>query len=359
MSKTVSKKQHFLVLGVMSGTSVDGLDLALVAFEKVGDHWQFSLQAADTVPYPAAWVQDLKGAISFSDHELNAFDLEYGMYIGKAVKEFLADKAQPDFIASHGHTVFHQPEKGVTLQVGNGEVISRECGLPMIYDFRTLDVLLGGQGAPLVPIGDRDLFHAYDLCLNLGGIANLSFHEGGNRRAFDICPINMALNPQAQLLGAEYDQDGQWARQGKIDESLLRALNDIAFCHQPYPKSLGLEDYLQHWEPIINASSISAYDKLSTIVEHVAMQIAAVVKAQNPEGKLLITGGGAFNSYFIERLQAHCQAHITIPDAKIIAFKEAIVFAYLGLLRLHELPNCLASVTGASRDNSGGKMSGF
>ncbi len=299
MSKSLTKKQEYLVLGVMSGTSVDGLDLALVQFYQANDpfvdepFWAFRLIEADTLPYSEQWAKDLKTAIQFSDHELKAFDLEYGLYLGHQINRFLKNKPKPDFIASHGHTVFHQPEKGITLQVGNGEIISQECKLPVVYDFRSLDVSLGGQGAPLVPIGDRDLFKAFDFCLNLGGIANISFDEKGERKAFDICPINMALNPIAQELGKEYDDQGNWARQGQTDQNLLNQLNAIAYCQLPYPKSLGLEDYLQFWQPIIQTSTISPVDKLSTLVDHVAMQIASIVNKIEPGSRLLVTGGGA------------------------------------------------------------------
>jgi len=355
----MSKTNDYLILGVMSGTSVDGLDLALVQFRHAQGSWAFELKAAQTMPYSKAWSDDLKTAIDFREPELKAFDLEYGMYLGKCINDFLADKPKPDFVASHGHTVLHQPEKGITLQVGNGDQINQTCGLPVVSDFRSLDVKLGGQGAPLVPIGDRDLFSEFDYCLNLGGIANVSFEEGGQRRAFDICPINMALNPLAQLLGHEYDHQGDFAREGQLDSELLDSLNQIPYCKAPYPKSLGLEDYLKHWQPLIASSTSSTPDKLNTLVEHVAIQIAAVVNHGKPGSQLLVTGGGAFNIYFMDRLQAQCRADVVIPKSDIVEFKEAIVFAYLGLLRKLDLPNCLASVTGASKDNSGGILTGF
>lgn len=359
MSKLANEVEDYLILGVMSGTSVDGLDMALVEFTAEAGGWSFGIQNAGTAPYSMAWETALKEAIENDPAKLQELDRAYAEYVAGQINAFLADKARPDFIASHGHTVFHQPDKGITMQIGDGHIIAEKTGIPVISDFRTTDVKLGGQGAPLVPVGDRDLFSAFDYCLNLGGIANVSFQENGARKAFDICPLNMAFNPLAQKLGKAYDHNGDLARNGEVNKELLDSLNALPYCHQPYPKSLGLEDYLQHWEPLIAQSLISHEDKLRTALEHAVHQIARALPQSADKGRLLVSGGGAHNAFFIERLRATVQAEVVVPDASIIEFKEALVFAYLGLLRLLEQPNCLASVTGASRDNMGGKLSGF
>ena len=359
MSKSGAKTEEYLILGVMSGTSLDGLDLALVQFYKESGCWRFELLAAETSLYDAALIHDLKTAIEFSESQLKAFEPAYSRYLGKQVSAFLQGKPRPDFVASHGHTIFHQPEKGITLQVGDGKMISENCHLPVISDFRSLDVSLGGQGAPLVPIGDRDLFFDYDFCLNLGGIANVSFQAGGLRRAFDICPVNMALNPLAQKLGHAYDEGGHWARRGKRNPTLLDQLNAIPYFQKTYPKSLGLEDYRAYWQPLIEQSSAGIHDQLNSLTEHAAMQIAGAVNQGKNGQKMLVTGGGAYNDYLVERLRHHCQPQIIIPDPLIVSFKEAIIFAYLGLLRKLNSVNCLASVTGARHDSSGGKLNGF
>lgn len=359
MSKSGVKTEEYLILGVMSGTSLDGLDMALVQFYKESGCWRFELLAAETSLYDAALTHKLKTAIEYNESQLKAFDLAYGRYLGGQVSAFLHGKPRPNFVASHGHTIFHQPEKGITMQVGDGKTISENCHLPVISDFRSADVSLGGQGAPLVPIGDRDLFFNYDFCLNLGGIANVSFQAEGLRRAFDICPVNMALNPLAQKLGNPYDEGGHWARRGKRNPILLDQLNAISYCQKTYPKSLGLEDYRAHWQPLIEQSSANTYDQLNSLTEHAAMQIAQAVNQGKNGQKMLVTGGGAYNDYLVERLRHHCRAEIIIPDSLIVSFKEAIVFAYLGLLRKVNSVNCLASVTGAGHDSSGGKLNGF
>lgn len=359
MSEVTYSKNKYLILGVMSGTSVDGLDMALVEFRKGVAKWQFKVIHAQTSPYPTEWEERLKEAIFSSEENVQTLDSGYATYISGLINNFIKEKPQPDLIASHGHTIFHQPDKGITVQIGNGDVISSNTGLPVVWDFRSLDVSLGGQGAPLVPVGDRDLFPDYDFCLNLGGIANISYQHAGERIAFDICPINMALNPLAQQLGKPFDKGGELARSGNINENLLTQLNEIPYCKETPPKSLGLEDYQQHWQPIIASNVCSIADKLRTTVEHVAIQVGKVINSIEPNGSVMVAGGGALNTFFIERLRANTQAKVIIPEREIIEFKEAIVFAYLALLRINGQPNCLASVTGAQRDNSGGKLSGF
>ncbi len=341
----------------MSGTSLDGLDLVLVDFQKRDLKWEFSIEKATTVSYPESLVRSLKNAIDFSDLQIQELDIALGQFIGTTVKAFIS-KSHVDFIASHGHTIFHQPEKGYTLQIGNGEKISELSGLPVINNFRAKDVSLGGQGAPLVPIGDRDLFSDYSYCLNLGGIANISFERDKTLVAFDVCPFNMGLNELANQKGLAYDDKGTMASEGTVDHQLLKALSKIPYLSSTAPKSLGLEDYQKYWQPMITSSTLSLEDKMCTFTEHLAIEVGKQL-AGTEEDRTLVSGGGAFNDYFMSRLRFHADTTIFIPDRQTIEFKEALIFAYLGLLRHLGEPNCLSSVTGASEDNSGGDLYNF
>ena len=347
--------KSYVSIGVMSGTSLDGLDLVACRFT-FDQSWQFEIIKALTVPYSHKWVAKLSTAT-----ELNALDFaflnnDFGKFIGKQVAEFCAGLPQkPDLVSSHGHTVFHQPQNKLTLQIGNGASIAAYSGLPTACDFRTLDVALKGQGAPLVPIGDELLFGDYDFCLNLGGIANVSFREDGERRAFDICPANMVFNQFIKELGYEYDLDGNYGRTGQVQEELLRLLNDLEFYQLKGPKSLGREWFEEEFLPLINSFQLSQVDALRTLYEHVSDQISFAVD-QYPKGRMLITGGGAHNVFLIELLSEKTKHKTIVPSSQIIDFKEAVIFAFLGVLRLREEPNCLKSVTGADYDHSGGAI---
>jgi anhydro-N-acetylmuramic acid kinase len=279
---------------------------------------------------------------------------EYGKYIGKQVADFCADLPEkPVLVASHGHTIFHQPDSGLTLQIGNGAYIAAVTGIPTVCDFRSLDVAHGGQGAPLVPIGDELLFPEYEFCLNLGGIANVSFRENEERIAFDICPANMAFNHFTKELGYEYDLNGSMGRTGIVHPELLRLLNELDFYRQSGPKSLGREWFESEFLPLIYSFQLSPEDTLRTLYEHVSDQIAHSID-QYPKGQVLITGGGANNVFLIELFSEKTKHKTIVPSAQIIDFKEAIVFAFLGVLRFRNENNCLKSVTGADRDHSGG-----
>ncbi len=342
----------WLVVGAMSGTSLDGLDLAAVEFRRSENRWNFSIVAAETVKYSAEWEEKLRTAPELPGEKLIELHNIYGQFTGKEINRFIKiNRLLPDLIASHGHTVFHQPEKGFTFQAGNGAYIAGETGITTVADFRTADVALGGQGAPLVPVGDRLLFPEYESCLNLGGFANISFEKNGKRIAFDICPVNFILNDLSRKLGKPFDENGELGRQGAIDNQLLEKLNKLKFYSQSTPKSLGKEWMDRHFFPIIEASNLTVQDKLRTVYEHIALQIAKVAPAG---GKMLVTGGGVFNSFLMERFKQHLKCEIVIPSSEIINYKEALVFAFLGLLRYMGEVNCYASVTGAKRDSSAG-----
>lgn len=344
------------IIGLMSGTSLDGLDLAYCDIDERG----FRLIAADTYPYPDAWTQRLSTLEHATAFEYALADVELGHYIGQCVNRFRTDHPGPvDAVASHGHTIFHQPQLGLTTQIGDGDAIAAETGLPVVFNFRALDVALGGQGAPLVPIGDRLLFGSYDACLNLGGIANISFETaGGKRLAFDICPCNMALNLLARQMGESYDRNGLTARSGVIDNGLLDRLDALDYYRQVPPKTLGKEWFVDQMLPLLEQPHIAVSDRLRTTVEHIARQISWAMKGRSLES-LLLTGGGAKNQFLAARIQALMPGcRIVVPAADIIDYKEAIIFALLGYLRLQRKPNCLSSVTGAKIDNCGGDIAG-
>jgi anhydro-N-acetylmuramic acid kinase len=350
---------EYYAIGLMSGTSLDGLDMAYCHFRRDDGKWFFRILAAETAPYPPEWKRRLAGAETASALEYAKTHVEFGHLMGRLVRDFVERRQLTvDFIASHGQTIFHQPEIGFTAQIGDGNALAAETALPVICDFRTLDVALGGQGAPLVPVGDNALFHEYDFCLNLGGFSNISFQETGIRVAFDISPCNMALNELAGELGLDHDPDGANARSGKVDGTLLDALNSLDFYHRTGPKSLGREWYLGHFRPLIEAVHISVPDKLCTVTEHIAYQVAGAVAAK-PPGKIIVTGGGAFNVFLIERMQAQTHHAVIVPDELLINYKEALIFAFLGVLRMRQEINCLPAVTGARQACSGGSIMGI
>ncbi len=345
------------VIGLMSGTSLDGLDIAYCEFSET-EGLRYNLLAAETYPYPQQWVDRLSTLENASAYEYALANVELGHYFGKCVNSFReAHPGKVDLIASHGHTIFHQPHLGLTTQIADGDAIAAETGLPVAFNFRTFDVALGGQGAPLVPIGDRLLFGDYDACLNLGGFSNVSYEETGLRMAFDVSPCNMALNALARKLGLEYDKDGFLASQGALNESVLQKMNALEYYHRPAPKSLGKEWYVAHFLPLI--ASQDPQSMLRTTVEHIALQVSKVVSSQSIR-TLLVTGGGAKNKFLVERIAALSpQCSVSVPEPQVVDYKEAIVFALLGYLRVKGQNNCFQSVTGASRDNCSGQLSGI
>ncbi len=357
----------FTSLGIMSGTSLDGVDLAMCLFKEEYNSWQYEILEAVTIPYPTDWELKLRNA-----HNLNAADFlllhnEYGTYLGNLAKYFLAnipnnllstvqnistsEYQYPLIISSHGHTIFHQPDISFTFQLGNGAVIAATTNITTISDFRSLDVALGGQGAPLVPAGDKLLFGEYDYCLNLGGIANISFDDDNTRIAFDICPVNQILNYLASRKNKPFDKNGEIGASGIIDLSLLNSLNSLEYYTQKYPKSLGREWIEQNINTLLSGSAISIEDQFATFYEHIAVQIARTITTT---GRMLVTGGGAKNKFLIKKLSEKLSCEIIVPGSQLIDFKEALIFGFLGVLRLIGQTNCLSSVTGAKKDNIGG-----
>ena len=348
----------------MSGSSMDGVDLAYCELTEQSGKWSYEILAAETVPYDAKWRNRLSQLYKQPALIFAKTDAYYGRYLGELVNDFIhRHKVHADAVASHGHTIFHSPEDGFTSQIGHGAYIHSTCGLPVVSDFRTTDVCLGGQGAPLVPIGDKLLFHSYAYCLNLGGFANISANINGKMHAFDIAPCNIVLNRCARMLNMPYDHNGDSAAEGMVNEDLLAELNALEFYHQPWPKSLNREWINSTLWPVTKAYTLSPQDKLATLCAHIATQVAdaiSLLQQKNPGAgnTLLVTGGGAHNAYLIRELEKRTNVSVTVPDADTVNFKEALIFALLGVLRLRNENNCLHSVTGAERDNVGGALYG-
>jgi anhydro-N-acetylmuramic acid kinase len=355
-----------LVLGMMSGTSLDGLDIAACKFWEENNQWKFEIIKATTFEYSPNEIAILKNAFSLSGSNLISLHHQYGSLLGKKAKYF-CDKHQlkPNFIASHGHTVFHQPNNkfdafnpsiensttnGFTFQLGHGANIAAVSGLNTVCDFRTSDVAYGGQGAPLVPIGDELLFSQYNYCLNLGGISNISFNKDGKRKAFDIGICNMALNELAQQAHLNFDKDGLIAQSGKIEDVLLEQLLEAAAINHLNQHSLGYEWYANQIKPILDTYNCALENKLRTYCEFIAIQIGAAISINNT---VLITGGGAKNNFLINCIQQNTNCKIIIPDEQLIDFKEALIFAFLGLLRINHQANSLSEVTSAKKNSIG------
>ena len=347
---------RMVVLGLMSGTSLDGLDLALCSFELVSGGYSYKIIAAKTVEYSALWKKRLTEVKNASAEDFFALDAAYGKYLAEEVNTFLrAADTKANLIASHGHTVFHQPKSGFTTQLGSGATLAAQTGITTVCDFRSVDVALGGQGAPLVPIGDKLLFGNYQACLNIGGIANISFDDSkGERVAYDLCEANMLLNLLAERSGRPYDKGGEIARSGKIDQALLNSLNKLDYYKQKGAKSIGREWFEKNIEPLLS-KSMAVNDLLTTGTEHIATIIAGELNSLKIKD-LLVTGGGAFNTFLIEQLQSKTTCEIVIPKEEIVNFKEALIFAFLGYLRVNQKINTLRSVTGAHRDSIGGAI---
>lgn len=352
-------EQHgYKMIGLMSGTSMDGIDISFAHYFNKDEQWDFELLATDSIEYPDNLFQLLKNATKLSAIELFELDHQLAMFYADKVNAFLTQfsikKSEVSAIASHGHTIFHQPQKGITVQIGCGTTLANATQLNVINDFRKRDVISGGQGAPLVPIGDFSLkqFQA-DSFLNIGGFANISFKQDAKIRAFDICPANILINWYMRQIGHSFDAEGKIARSYPIENNLLDQLNAIPIYHQEQPQSLGIEWLEKNVLPILDTYECSDESKVATITEHVAQQISNRLN-QHVLKSVFISGGGTKNHYLVERIAHFYEGDIIVPSEQLIDFKEAIIFGFLGVLFLEKKPNCLASVTGAPRDVIGG-----
>lgn len=342
----------------MSGTSLDGVDLALCTFEERSTGWAFSILKAKTIAYSDAWKQRLTDLPLASSESYVRADYEYGNYLGELATTFLeSESITPQLIASHGHTIFHNPTEGYTAQLGFGGAIAAKTKITTINDFRSIDIMLGGQGAPLVPIGDELLFSQYDQCLNLGGFANISYSDGGNRLAGDISVCNFILNSLAATKGLLYDAGGALAAKGVLISELLKKLNALPFYSAPFPRSLGREWVEKNILPSIDFDNYCVEDLLATFTEHIAIKIAEVINQAHGK-KILTTGGGVYNNYLMERTRSFLSKNkkLETGSPQIVEYKEALIFAFLGVLRHLNRTNVLCSVTGAQRNHSGGSI---
>ena len=351
----IAKKKKYRVLGVMSGTSIDGVDFALVEFSL--KPWKFKVLKTKTITYPKKWILILSEIHKLGDNEIIKIDKLYSLFLGKLINDFIKENEikNIDLVSSHGHTARHIPLKGITYQLGNLSYLNRFYNLKTVCDFRTQDVDMGGQGAPLVPIGDQILFSEYSACINLGGFANISREINGERIAYDICSINLIFNYLAQKKSMLYDKNGSLAKSGNIINKLFEKLNKIEFYNLSYPKSLGVEWCVKEIFPLIDESlkKYKVEDVIRTYLDHVVIKISDCL---NENDKVLITGGGANNKFFVSSLKNKTKAQIIIPSKNLIEYKEAVIFGFLGLLKILNINNCLSSATGAIKDHCSGKI---
>lgn len=365
----------YRVIGLMSGSSLDGLDIVFAHLNEASGKWTYEIQQTACYEYSPEWINKLKNATGLSALEYQLLHIEYGHFIGEAIKRFIEENNlhyQVQLIASHGHTTFHIPAKRLTAQLGEGAAIAAVTGINVISDLRAMDLALGGQGAPIVPIGEKLLFGEYDFFLNLGGIANISAQVRTNEKnapafiAFDVCPACRVLNMLANEAGKEYDEDGMLAAAGTVKPELLQKLDQLDYYGHPYPKSLANDFGTNKVYPLIHDTGYRTEDAMRTYIEHIGIQIKNSIeklisdlRPGSSGSRLLVTGGGAHNAFLIARLKAMLQSlsvELIVPDDQLIDYKEALVMALIGVLRWRDEKNILSSVTGSSRDSSSGAV---
>jgi anhydro-N-acetylmuramic acid kinase len=358
----------YRAIGLMSGSSLDGLDIAFTEFVESGGKWSYEVFYSECISYDNQWKDRLKNATSLSAVEYLRLHSSYGHYTGQLVNEFIEKNKlhhQVQLVASHGHTVFHEPSSNMTAQLGDGAAIAAVTGINVVSDLRAMDIALGGQGAPIVPIGEKLLFNHHSLLLNLGGIANISLHNGGAYTAFDICPANRVLNLIAEKAGKGFDEDGALASKGFVRDEVLAHLNQLDYYKQTFPKSLSNKFGTDTVFPMFQKANLSPYDAMRTMVEHICIQITRTVgkllntAPSNKPNEILVTGGGAHNSFLINRLKETLRGlgvSVEVPHPTVVDYKEALIMALLGLLRWREENTVMHSVTGASRSSIGGAV---
>lgn len=339
----------------MSGTSLDGIDMTYVNFQK-NKFWEYKILFAKTFKYDDLWKNKLECSQDLNGNKLKILNEEYTKFLAYKINKFIEENSikEIDFIGSHGHTIFHKPSAGYTFQIGNIQNLANYVGKTIICDFRIGDVMLGGQGAPLVPIGDLLLFKNHDTCLNLGGFANISIKKNNKIIAYDICAVNTVFNFLSKKIKLEFDNEGSNARKGKFIKDLYDKLENLKYYSLNPPKSLGIEWVKSKIFPLLeHFSSFSVYDLMHTYLVHISKEIA---KNLNQSNSVLITGGGAYNSFLIEQIRKYTNAELILPERLLIEYKEAIIFGFLGVLKFRNEINCLKSVTGSKKDHSSGKI---
>lgn len=355
----------YKAIGLMSGSSLDGLDIVFAELQETSGQWTYEILASACYPYPDEWAERLKNATSLNAVDYALLDVDYGHYLGKEIVRFIDENNlhfKVALIASHGHTTFHIPARRMTAQLGDGAAIAAETGLPVVSDLRALDLAFGGQGAPIVPIGEKLLLKDYSLFLNLGGIANISINDGEKYIAFDVCPANRVLNMIAAKEGKPYDAGGQMAALGNVNNELLQKLAALDYYAQTFPKSLANDFGTDVVYPLVRSFGLTHFDELRTVVEHVVQQVIKAienVKGEMNNAKMLVTGGGAFNTFLVDRLRkglAEMSIELVVPEADLINYKEALIMALIGVLRWRQEATVLSSVTGAERSSIGGAL---
>ncbi len=347
--------KNFNVIGVMSGTSLDGVDIVYVKFIQ-NESWSFKIINSKTYKYEDSTADILNDISKKTLEEIKEIDVVYSKMLAKIINEFIDEFSinKIDFVSSHGHTAIHDPSNLITYQMGNLSTLSTEINQKVICDFRVQDVKLGGEGAPLVPVGEKYLFHEYDSFINLGGFANISNHKGESLIAYDICPVNIVLNNLSKKIGKDFDDKGSIASSGKLIINLYEELEKLEYYQLDPPKSLGIEWVDEYIFPLINKYfDYPIEDLLNTLSNHIANQISNNLKNLD---KVLVSGGGAYNDYLIHLIRSKTDSEIIISSKNIIEFKEALIFAFLGVLRNLNINNCYSSVTGASKDHCSGKI---
>ncbi len=346
----------------MSGSSLDGLDLVFASFDVSGSSWTYEILAADCYPYPPEWLQRLETATALPAGDYQQLHCDYGRYLGEQVNRFVETYQlhyKVQLVGSHGHTTFHRPESGMTHQLGDGAALAATCGINVVSDLRSMDVALGGQGAPIVPIGEKWLLGDFSWFLNIGGIANLS-RNGDPYMAFDVCPANRVLNLLAATTGQPYDAGGATARSGQVHPGLLEQLSQLPYYRQSPPKSLANSFGTDVVFPLLQTADLSAADSLCTYTEHIAQQVQQAIQVLPPvdgPARLLVTGGGAFNTYLLERMRSLVpELELVVPDEQLVQYKEALIMAFMAVLRWREENNVWHTVTGARRSSVGGAI---
>ena len=359
---------QYRAIGLMSGSSLDGLDIVYTELDDSGGKWQYEIKTAACIAYTSEWQTKLQNAGSLNAYEYLLLHTAYGRWIGDQVNEFIAANHlhhKVQLIASHGHTVFHAPQLHMTAQLGDGATIAAVTGINTVSDLRAMDVALGGQGAPIVPMGEKLLLKDYTYCLNIGGIANISCKNSNDYIAFDVCPANRVLNLLSNTEGKPFDDGGAIAKSGSVNTALLTQLNNLDYYKQNYPKSLANDFGTDVVFPLIESFQLSATDALRTYTEHITQQLVYAVNnlrqtsTAEQTSKLLVTGGGAFNTFLVERITDALKPfniEVVIPNSDLINYKEALIMALLGVLRWREEDTLMRSVTGALRNSIGGAV---
>ena len=349
------KIKKFNVIGIMSGTSCDGLDIAYCSYWMDNGKWQYELINKSFTPYDPVMSEKLLKSSKLSSYDLKKLDIELGELISTNILSLIKNHSiKPFLISSHGHTVLHNPAEKITLQIGNPLIISNKTKIKVITNFRELDVLTGGQGAPLVPYGDKHLFSENDYCINIGGIVNISNLKSKIITAYDVCPANIILNKYSRAMGLEYDKNGSIASKAKKINSLFNKLNNLGYYNIDGPKSLDIDLIEKEFFPLLKGYAHE--DILCTTIHHIAYQINKSLGSKN--NNVLLTGGGVFNTFLLKKIKSYNKLNnnFIVPNSDIVSFKEAIIFGYLGLLRYLNYENISKTVTGSKNSSSSGTI---